>query len=139
MSQVNGPPISDDRERKGNGGHFYNYCRQPGEWPQRDSGWDTDSEASKYITYPPVKNVTREYPPTLLIHGTENTDVPHEQSQLMAEQFEKHGVEHRLISLSGGEHGFGGADPKLVEEASDAAFAFLDRHMKRSLNHSDRP
>ena len=31
----------------------------------------------------PVKNVTAAYPPTVLIHGTADTDVPFEQSQLI--------------------------------------------------------
>jgi dipeptidyl aminopeptidase/acylaminoacyl peptidase len=69
----------------------------------------------------PVKNVTAEYPPTILIHGTADTDVPYEQSVMMAAEFDKHGVEHRLISLENGEHGFGGADKQAIEDAYTAA------------------
>ncbi|MCZ6671487.1 MAG: prolyl oligopeptidase family serine peptidase [Verrucomicrobia bacterium] len=43
------------------------------------------------------------YPPTLMIHGTNDTDVPDEQSVMMAEQFEQHGVPHKLISIENGE------------------------------------
>ena len=38
--QVNGPPVADARERKGDGGIFYNFCRQTGQWPKAVSGWD---------------------------------------------------------------------------------------------------
>ena len=48
-----------------------------------------------------------------------NTDVQ------MAEAFERAGVEHQLIRLDGGEHGFGGADPKAIDDAYAAAIAFL--------------
>ena len=130
-AQAGGPVISDARQRSGDGGIFYNYCRQQGQWPFRVSGWDPDADAALYTPYLPVKNVTAEYPPTLLIHGEEDTDVPHEQSVLMAEQFKQHGVEHRLISLPGGEHGLGGADPKLIDEAYEAAFQFLEHHMQK--------
>src|SRR5262249_43177287 len=38
--QVNGPAVADTRDRKGDGGKFYLYCRQPGTWPKAVSGWD---------------------------------------------------------------------------------------------------
>ena len=52
-----------------------------------------------------AKNVYPKYPPALMIHGTKDTDVPHEQSLIMAREFKKHVVTHRLISVKGGEHG----------------------------------
>src|SRR5262245_6204893 len=30
--QVSGPPVADARERQGDGGIFYNFCRQTGQW-----------------------------------------------------------------------------------------------------------
>jgi acetyl esterase/lipase len=127
--QVAGLPISDSRERKGNGGAFYQFCRQQGLWPKAVSGWDPRDEREKFAPFMPVVNVTAEYPPTLLIHGDKDTDVPYEQSTLMAEQFAKHHVEHRLITLPGGEHGLASADPKAIEEANSAAIDFLRRHL----------
>ncbi len=128
--QVSGPPISDARERKGDGGAFYQYCRQNGVWPEAVSGWDPKREARKFYPYMPVKNVTKDFPPTFMIHGTADTDVPHEQSVMMARQFAAHKVPHELISIAGAEHGLPGADPKLVGEAYRKAFAFVDRAMK---------
>jgi len=129
--QVSGPPLSDARERKGDGGAFYQYCRQHGTWPQAVSGWDPRREAGKFTPYMPVKNVTRDYPATVMIHGTKDTDVPHEQSVLMAIEFARHGVRHELISVPGAEHGLPGGDPKLVEAAYRKAFAFMDEVLKR--------
>ena len=78
----------------------------------------------------PVRNVSKDYPPTLLVHGTKDTDVPYEQSVMMAEQLEKHGVEHKLITIPGAEHGLAGGDPNLIDAAYESALAFLNRHMK---------
>ena len=130
FAQVSGPPISDSRERKGNGGAFYQYCRQQGIWPQEVSTWDPQKEPEKFYPYMAVKNVSKDYPPTLLIHGTADTDVPYEQSVMMARELKKHGVEHELISISGGEHGLGGGDPKAIDAAYKAALAFIKRHGK---------
>lgn len=129
--QVSGPPVSDARDRKGNGGAFYQHCRQHGIWPKAVSGWDPRGEAQKFHPYMPVKNVTKDYPPTLLIHGDQDTDVPYEQSVMMAEQFRKHGVEHRLITIPGGEHGLGGGDKRLIDSAYDSALEFVQRWTKQ--------
>lgn len=129
FDQVKGPPVSDSRNRKGNGGLFYNYCRQRGIWPKEVSGWDPHSEPEKFYPYMAVRNVTPGYPPTVLIHGTEDTDVPYAQSTMMAAEFKKHGVEYKLISIRGGEHGLGGGDAKEIDKAYQSAFEFVDQHM----------
>jgi acetyl esterase/lipase len=126
LAQVNGPPVADSRDRPGDGGLFYAYCRQQGVWPQEVSGFDPRTEAEKFTPYLPVKNVTRDYPPTFMVHGTNDTDVPFEQSVLMAEQLKKHGVRHELASVPDAEHGLADGDPQLVNEAYHRAFAFLD-------------
>lgn len=125
LRQVAGSPISDSRDRQGNGGAFYQYCRQQGVWPRMVSGWDPHSEPQKFFPYMPLKNVTADYPPTLLIHGQEDTDVPHEQSTAMAAELQKHQVPHRLISIPQAEHGLAGADPTAVADAYRAAVSFL--------------
>lgn len=128
--QVSGPAISDSRDRKGDGGAFYEYCRQTGTWPKAVSGWDPNTEPERFHPFMPVKNVTAEYPPTVLIHGTSDTDVPYEQSVLMADQFKLHKVPHVLISIPNGEHGLRGGDPKLIDAAYAKAFAFVDERLK---------
>ena len=127
--QVSGPAISDARQRKGNGSAFYQYCRQHGAWPKAVSGWDPKTEPEKFYPFMALKNVTPEYPPTLMIHGEIDTDVPYEQSVLMAAEFKRHGVEHRLIGLPGGEHGLAGADKKLIDDAHLAAHEFIRSHL----------
>jgi acetyl esterase/lipase len=129
--QVSGPPVSDSRERKGNGGAFYQFCRQQGEWPKAVSGWDPLNDPEKFYPYMAVKNVTSKYPPTVMIHGTKDTDVPYEQSVMMAAELKKEAVPHKLLSIKGGEHGLGGGDPVAISAAYQQAFAFVDKHLMR--------
>ncbi|HEY2253493.1 MAG TPA: alpha/beta hydrolase [Planctomycetaceae bacterium] len=129
--QVAGEPIADSRDRKGDGGGFYQYCRQHGLWPKAVSGWDPKREAEKFFPFMPVKNVTPEYPPTLMIHGEEDTDVPHEESAMMAAELKKNKVEHRLISIPGGEHGLPGVDRKIIDENYRVAVEFIEKHTEK--------
>ena len=128
LAQVSGPPIADSRDRPGDGGAFYQHCRQHGIWPFEVSGWDPRAEAEKFYPYMPVRNVTPDYPPTLLIHGTADTDVPYEQSAMMAERLRENDVEHELIAVPGAEHGLRDGDPALVDEAYASALDFVERH-----------
>jgi acetyl esterase/lipase len=129
--QVSGPPIADARDRRGDGGAFYQYCRQNGTWPTAVSGWDPATSPKRFHPYMPVKNVTPDYPPTALLHGTTDTDVPYEQSVMMADEFKHHNVPHLLLSIQGGEHGLGGGDAKQIDAAYAKAFAFVEEHLSR--------
>lgn len=131
LGQVSGPPIANSADRQGNGGAFYQYCRQHGIWPREVSGWDPHDEAERFGPYMPVENVTSDYPPTLLVHGTADTDVPYEQSALMQAQFQKHGVRHELMPFEGAEHGLGGAMSAALEQAHSAAVSFLRDQVMR--------
>jgi acetyl esterase/lipase len=129
--QVTGPPISDSRKRRGDGGAFYQFCRQQGRWPTAVSGWNPRTEPEKFHPYMALKNVTHDYPPTLLIHGDHDTDVPYEQSVLIAAALKEHGVEHRLITLAGAEHGLAGGDKAQIAAAYAAALEFLAGHLAK--------
>ena len=123
--QTNGQPVADSRDRQGDGGALYLHGRQTGGWAQDVSGLDPRRDAEKLIPLLPLRNVTAQYPPTVLVHGTADTDVPFEQSQLMAREFEKHGVRHVLLSVEGGEHGLGGGKPEDIADAYRKAFEFV--------------
>ena len=129
-AQSDGSIISDARNRQGNGGLIYLHYRQQGIWPEKVSGFPPETIQNQIVPFEPVRNVTPDYPPTLLIHGTQDTDVPYEQSVLMAEQFRTHKVPHQLISLTNAEHGFGGADPDDLKSAYQRMKAFIIKHLE---------
>jgi dipeptidyl aminopeptidase/acylaminoacyl peptidase len=122
--------VVDDRCRRGDGYAFYQYCRQHGLWPKEVAGWDPDRERDRFAPYMPVEHVSADFPPTLLIHGVEDTDVPHDRSVMMAATLREAGVEHRLISVEGAEHGLVGADERTIDEVFAEAASFLRLHLR---------
>ena len=90
-------------------GRYYLYLRQNGLWTREVTGFDAATERAKLDPYCPVRNVTPQYPPTLLIHGTADTDVPYELSANMAKALSRHGVSHELITVEGAGHGLAGS------------------------------
>jgi acetyl esterase/lipase len=110
-------------------GRFYLYCRQQGLWPREVVGCDPDTEPEAFERFCPVRNVTDDYPPTQLLHGSDDTDVPCEQSVMMAKALAEAGIQHELITIPGGEHGFDAADDEVVERVLDRVLAFLKAHV----------
>jgi acetyl esterase/lipase len=108
---------------------FYLYCRQQGLWPKEVAGHDPDTEPKAFDPFCPVRNVTAAYPPTLLIHGTKDTDVPYEQSELMNRELARKGVEHELITVAGGAHGLGGTDAAVLDDIRRRIVVFLGKHL----------
>lgn len=106
-------------------GRFYLYCRQQGIWPKEVAGHDPDSEAKWFNRYCPVRNVSADYPPTVLIHGTADTDVPYEESVKMDERLSHFKVNHKFLRVAGGAHVLSGADPTVQAQVFGQATAFL--------------
>lgn len=126
---VDGPVISEPYAGRGKD-QFYLYLRQHGLWPQEVSGRDPVTEPSFFQPYCPVRNVSSDYPPTLLLHGDKDTDVPYQQSVTMAEELTRVGVENRLITIADGPHGFDQQmDAPQVKSAFEIVARFLETHL----------
>lgn len=85
---------------------YYLYCRQQGVWLAEMSGLDPVRDRSMLEMYNPINNIQNDYPPTLLLHGDQDTDVPYEQSVQMYEQLRKSGIAAELITVPGVDHAF---------------------------------
>jgi acetyl esterase/lipase len=127
---VSGPPVANGSKNPRQRGRFYLYCRQNGLWPKLVSGFDPQGEADKFDPYMPLRNVTGDYPPTLLIHGTADTDVPYEQSVLMQRQFQKFDVPHELVTVPDAGHGLAGGDAKRIDAAYAKVLPFVERYAR---------
>lgn len=110
---------------------FYLYTRQQGLWPALVVGLDPVRQAAGFAPWLPVRRVSRQYPPTILLHGGQDTDVPFAESAAMAREFARHGVRHELIRMEGLGHSFDRdeKDPRVVH-AFARALAFLIRHSR---------
>jgi acetyl esterase/lipase len=117
---------SDEQKARG---RYYHYLRQNGLWTVEVTGIDANKEPRKLDPYCPIRNVSAAYPPTLLVHGTDDTDVPYELSAAMAKELGRQNVSHELVTVKGAGHGLSGGDKKLVEEAHERALGFIRRHL----------
>jgi dipeptidyl aminopeptidase/acylaminoacyl peptidase len=108
-------------------GSLYISMRQQGLWTREVTGLDPQVDAAALRRYCPVLNATRHYPPTMLLHGTADTDVPFAQSVAMRDALVRAGVTCELVALPGKDHGFD-FDQRDAEvlDAVDRAEAFLD-------------
>ncbi|MDD4834252.1 MAG: prolyl oligopeptidase family serine peptidase [Lutispora sp.] len=109
---------------------FYLYCRQNGVWINEVTGYDPIKDKSQLLIYNPVSNITTEYPPTLLLHGTSDTDVPYEQSIIMNERLKRAGVKSEILIINGAEHLFDKNFNNLdVKNAFERVVAFLKTYI----------
>jgi acetyl esterase/lipase len=125
---VGGPPRTDSNNQNQRG-RFYLYCRQNGLWPKEVSDLDPIKDAQALAAFCPVRNVSAKYPPTLMIHGTKDTDVPYEQSVQMAQELKRQGVPYEFITIPDGPHGWRGVPPDVVADADRRVVAFLKKHL----------
>ena len=109
---------------------FYLYCRQRGCWPQAATGLDPRQDLDALLPFCPVQHVAADHPPTFLLHGDEDTDVPHEQSVAMARALAGANIPHRLLTIRGGAHGFDAVmEAPAVAKAFDDVLGFLAHHV----------
>lgn len=109
---------------------YYVYCRQQGRWIQEVTKMDPTLDIEKLKAYNPIDNVTKEYPPTLFIHGNQDTDVPYEQSIIMHEKLKNIGVPTKLITMDGADHVF---DHNFTDQQVQFAFTELIEFLKLHL------
>jgi acetyl esterase/lipase len=109
---------------------FYVYARQNGVWIEEITGVNPLNNKEDLYPFCPNRNITKEFPPTLLLHGTKDTDVPYEQSVFVRAALIKQSVDVRLITIPNGEHVFDKnfKDP-IVQHALNQVTDFLKTHL----------
>lgn len=105
---------------------IYMHARQNGVWIDKISGIEKN-ELSQFC---PINYVNTHYPPTILLHGTNDEDVPYEQSVLMSETLTKAGVDNRFITIPNGKHVFDeNWHDSTVQNAFKEVIEFLNKHL----------
>jgi acetyl esterase/lipase len=129
LAAVAGPTTIEGSDRP-LGVDFYMYCRQNGLWPQLAAG---TADPDLLRQHSPTYLVDSKYPPTLLLHGTDDHDVPHAESAAFAAMLQLHEVQHEFISLPGFDHGLvPGDSPEMIrasQVATEQAVRFIRRHL----------
>lgn len=72
----------------------------------------------------PIKYVTKDDPPLLILHGDRDATVPSTQSQLLYDALKEAGVDATYHVVKGAGHGFGGPEIEAVTAA------FFDKHLR---------
>lgn len=90
-------------------------------------GGDLTTHRQRHIQASPLYWVTPESAPTLLIHGTKDPYVAHEQAEWIHDRLKAATVEVELLSLEGAGHGFRGEH---ATQAESAMFEFFAKHLK---------
>ncbi|HYV27307.1 MAG TPA: alpha/beta hydrolase [Candidatus Eisenbacteria bacterium] len=126
------PLVTKEEAEKPGSRNLYLYCRQQGLWPKVVTGHDPDTEPRAFDPYCPVRNVTKKYPPTMLVHGTKDTDVPYQLSVQMDKELTAKHVPHEFITITDGIHGFRSkVDAEIEARTYKQMLEFLDKYRKR--------
>jgi acetyl esterase/lipase len=109
---------------------IYLHARQQGVWVQKITAVDPMTNKDQLHKFCPIHNITKDYPPTLFLHGTKDTDVPYEQSVFMRAALLKIGVKTKLITIPNGEHVFEkDFHHPIVQDALKQMIEFLQLHV----------
>ncbi|WP_235846887.1 alpha/beta hydrolase [Neobacillus soli] len=109
---------------------LYVHARQHGTWIEKITGLKPEGNQETIRKYCPIHNISSGYPPTLLLHGTKDTDVPYEQSVFMRAAIKKQSVEAKLITIPNGEHVFDkDFHNPVVQHALKQVIDFLHTHL----------
>jgi acetyl esterase/lipase len=123
---VGGRVLTATNQANGRGrSTFFLYLKQTGKWLNAVGGFDPDVDRNKITPFCPVRNVTPQYPPTLLLHGTADQDVPVEQSIAMAAELQAKDVTHKLITVEGGGHSLWGGDRDEIAQAFARSMEYI--------------
>jgi acetyl esterase/lipase len=87
---------------------------------------DFDTELAASVS--PILFVSKDDPPTLLIHGDADKLVPISHSQRMHAALKDAGVTTDFVTIPGGTHGFAG-NPEHTRQATELMVAWFERHL----------
>lgn len=82
-----------------------------------------------YKAASPTTYLDKNDPPILIMHGTADTTVPLQQSELFAAALKKAGIEHELVIVEGAPHTFH-LQPK-QKDLRPIVLGFFDKHLKK--------
>jgi acetyl esterase/lipase len=116
---------TDDLAEAKTRSRYYRYLRQNGLWSREVTGLDPVTQKETLTKYCPVRQISRDYPPILMVHGTLDSDVPYACSTEMARELERQGVKYELLSVPNAEHGLRDGDPQRVREVRLRALQFI--------------
>ncbi len=121
LACVGEEPLAEGPQNRFN---YYLYCRQQGSWVERVASTERDEAELKRFC--PIHCIDEGYPPTLLIHGDKDNDVPYEESVKMHQALKEQGIASKLLTAEGYGHAFDYMDEKeMTKTALQAIIHFI--------------
>jgi acetyl esterase/lipase len=115
---------------------LYIYLRQTGRWPEFVFGKGGIQDGVK--KYSPILSLPKEFPPTVLIHGDNDNDVPISASREMASALASKGIPYQLITPRGFDHDlYEQVNEEVVRNAWREGLLFLQSQLPRSGSFGD--
>lgn len=111
--------------------NLFNYLKQNGLWTKTATDIDPAQEPEQLKPFCPIQNLTKDFPPTLFLHGTADPDVPHSQSIEMKAGLDQLKVPAELILIEKGGHGLWGGDRQLIEKAFARSMEYIRESLTR--------
>ncbi|GGJ96592.1 esterase [Lentibacillus kapialis] len=109
---------------------IYLYCRQQGKWIDYITSLNPRLNVAKLKAYCPVENIDADFPPTLLLHGNADKDVPFQESADMYQSLSNAGITTQLITIPNGEHSFDeNMENPTVTKAFEQVISFLKSNL----------
>ncbi|NGM64364.1 alpha/beta hydrolase [Sphingobacterium sp. SGR-19] len=79
--------------------------------------------------YSPLYYVNSTATPTLILHGTKDRIVPIKQSKELAKTLTKYGIQHELIKVKNGDHGFNNISEQEIDKIIAETVIFYTEHL----------
>ena len=113
---------------------YYVHLRQKGLWLNAVTGTNfSETPLTHYDQFCPITLADKNYPPTFLAHGTNDTDVPYEQSRLMKAKLDELKIPCILHTVKNAPHMFDGETHWQNSEASkqmnQKLITFINKHV----------
>jgi acetyl esterase/lipase len=93
-------------------------------------GGNLQEQQHRHIEASPLYWITPNAAPTLCIHGTNDKYVAHEQAVWLIDRLKACDVEATLMTIEGGDHGFGSSPADVKEQIENARIEFFDKYLK---------
>jgi acetyl esterase/lipase len=99
--------------------------------------FSSDASDSDYRAASPIEHASADDPPFLFVHGTEDSNVPVQHSEILHERLSELGVTNELFLVEGGGHGdFLERNPRA--EHWERVLAFLRAHLPAPARSADK-
>ena len=84
-------------------------------------------DAKRYPDYSPIRFASSDDPPTLIVHGDRDSEVPIEQGRSMHEALTAAGASTEFIVIEGAGHGFRASN---ADRAAAEMVSWFERHLR---------